>query len=47
MDVPAKNYFKDISVGMTGDFEKQVTDEDVRSFADISGDYNPIHLRRL
>ncbi len=44
MDVPAKNYFKDISVGMTGDFEKQVTDEDVRSFADISGDYNPIHL---
>ena len=39
-----QNYFKDISVGMTGTFEKQVTDEDVRSFAKISGDYNPIHL---
>lgn len=44
MDVPVKNYFKDITVGMTGNSEKQVTDEDVRAFADISGDYNPIHL---
>ena len=39
-----KYYFKDISLGQTAEYEKQVTDEDVRKFADISGDYNPIHL---
>ena len=44
MDAHIKNYFKDISLGQTAEYEKQVTDEDVRKFADISGDYNPIHL---
>ena len=44
MDTHIKYYFKDISLGQTAAYEKQVTDEDVRKFADISGDYNPIHL---
>ena len=44
MDAHIKNYFKDISPGQTAEYEKRVTDEDVRKFADISGDYNPIHL---
>ena len=44
MDAHIKHYFKDISIGQTAEYEKQVTDEDVRKFADISGDYNPIHL---
>ena len=44
MDTHIKYYFKDISLGQTAEYEKQVTDEDVRKFADISGDYNPIHL---
>lgn len=44
MDAHVKYYFKDISLGQTAEYEKQVTDEDVRKFADISGDYNPIHL---
>jgi len=44
LDVHIKYYFKDISLGQTAEYEKQVTDEDVRKFADISGDYNPIHL---
>ena len=44
MDAHIKHYFKDISLGQTAEYEKQVTDEDVRKFADISGDYNPIHL---
>ena len=44
MDAHIKYYFKDISLGQTAKYEKQVTDEDVRKFADISGDYNPIHL---
>ena len=39
-----KNYFKDISEGMTAQYVKQVTEEDVRAFSKISGDYNPIHL---
>jgi len=44
LDAHIKYYFKDISLGQTAEYEKQVTDEDVRKFADISGDYNPIHL---
>ena len=44
MDTHIKYYFKDISLGQTAEYEKQVTDADVRKFADISGDYNPIHL---
>ena len=44
MNATIKNYFNDISMGMTAQYEKQVTDEDVRTFARISGDYNPIHL---
>ena len=44
MDAHIKYYFKDISLGQTAEYEKQVTDEDVHKFADISGDYNPIHL---
>ena len=44
MDAHIKYYFKDISLGQKAEYEKQVTDEDVRKFADISGDYNPIHL---
>ena len=44
MDAHIKYYFKDISLGQTAEYEKRVTDEDVRKFADISGDYNPIHL---
>lgn len=33
-----------ISVGDTGEFKKRVTEEDVFSFANISGDYNPLHV---
>ncbi len=44
MDVAVKNYFKDIAVGQSAGYEKQVTEEGVRAFADVSGDYNPIHL---
>ncbi|HEY0457736.1 MAG TPA: MaoC family dehydratase [Pyrinomonadaceae bacterium] len=34
----------DLKVGDTFTIEKEVTDELVRKFADVSGDYNPIHL---
>lgn len=35
---------KQIYVGQTCQFEKQVSDEDVKSFAKVTGDYNPIHM---
>jgi 3-hydroxybutyryl-CoA dehydratase len=31
-------------VGDTASFSKTITDADVRAFADVSGDHNPIHL---
>ncbi len=44
MSAHIKYFFKDIFLGQTAEYDKQVTDEDVRKFADVSGDYNPIHL---
>lgn len=34
----------DISIGQQFSTSREVTDELVRKFADVSGDYNPIHL---
>jgi 3-hydroxybutyryl-CoA dehydratase len=36
--------FDDIAEGMTGEFSKVIDDGDVRTFADVSGDHNPIHI---
>jgi 3-hydroxybutyryl-CoA dehydratase len=35
---------REIQVGDTASLSKQISDEDVRIFADISGDRNPVHL---
>jgi 3-hydroxybutyryl-CoA dehydratase len=37
-------YFEDLSVGMEATYAKKVTEEDVRAFAELSGDVNPVHL---
>ncbi|MDP6426850.1 MAG: MaoC family dehydratase [Rhodospirillales bacterium] len=37
-------YFDDVAEGATGEFTKQVTEEDVIAFAGITGDTNPVHL---
>ena len=34
----------EIKVGMSASLTHAITDEDVRKFADLSGDYNPVHL---
>lgn len=34
----------EIHVGQRAEFTKKVTDDDIRKFAVLSGDYNPIHL---
>jgi 3-hydroxybutyryl-CoA dehydratase len=37
-------YFEDLSVGMEATYAKKITEGDVRAFADLSGDINPVHL---
>src|SRR3546814_12184570 len=37
-------YLDDLSVGMSASFEKTVTEADIVTFADLSGDTNPVHM---
>jgi 3-hydroxybutyryl-CoA dehydratase len=40
-----KSYcFEDLEVGMEASFQRTVTSADILSFADISGDKNPVHV---
>ena len=36
--------YDELVVGQSAEYSKQVTDEDVRSFARITGDFNPVHV---
>jgi 3-hydroxybutyryl-CoA dehydratase len=38
------HFFEDLSVGMEASYARTVQESDLQSFADISGDDNPIHL---
>ncbi len=38
------HYFEDLEVGMEASHAKRITEVDIRCFADISGDSNPLHL---
>jgi 3-hydroxybutyryl-CoA dehydratase len=35
---------EDLAVGMTASYVHTITDADVRAFADLTGDHNPLHL---
>jgi 3-hydroxybutyryl-CoA dehydratase len=37
-------YFEDLAIGMRETYSRTVTDADIRGFAEVSGDHNPIHL---
>ncbi|MDJ0958048.1 MAG: MaoC family dehydratase [Arenicellales bacterium] len=37
-------YFEDLEVGMNAEVTKVISEADVRIFADLSGDMNPLHL---
>ena len=37
-------YLEDLSPGMEASVSKTIIDEDVRAFAELSGDVNPVHL---
>ena len=39
-----KTYLEDLSVGQSASVTKTVTDQDVRQFAEVSTDNNPVHL---
>ncbi len=37
-------YYEDLVIGMEASWARTVTEADLKAFADISGDYNPVHL---
>lgn len=37
-------YFEELSVGMSAEMSRTVEEADVRAFADVTGDDNPVHL---
>ncbi len=37
-------YFEDLSIGMSESYTRTVSDKDIRRFAEVSGDTNPLHL---
>ncbi len=37
-------YFEDLAMGMEATYVRRVLEEDVRAFAELTGDTNPIHL---
>ncbi len=37
-------YLEDLSVGMSAEKKMLVTDEKIKAFAELSGDFNPLHL---
>ncbi|NQW11352.1 MAG: MaoC family dehydratase [Alphaproteobacteria bacterium] len=44
MTTVGQYYLEDLAVGMMADYERAVTEDMIESFADVSGDYNPLHL---
>ncbi|WP_446011688.1 MaoC family dehydratase [Candidatus Electrothrix sp.] len=34
----------EINVGMTASYSQTITDHDIKNFAGLSGDYNPVHV---
>jgi len=42
---PAKGLaFEDLALGMSASLENAVRERDIQSFAEITGDRNPVHL---
>lgn len=41
---PGNIKFEDIIIGMTASYSQTITDYDVKNFAGLSGDHNPVHV---
>jgi 3-hydroxybutyryl-CoA dehydratase len=39
-----QSLWEDYEIGQSAEFTKTVTEEDVMKFAEVTGDYNPIHV---
>jgi 3-hydroxybutyryl-CoA dehydratase len=39
-------YFEDLSLGMSASFAKTLSEADVKMFAGVTGDFNPLHINR-
>jgi 3-hydroxybutyryl-CoA dehydratase len=37
-------YLEDLKVGMFAEMTRVITEEDINKFADLTGDYNPVHV---
>ena len=36
--------FEELTIGKTAEFSKTITDSDVMTFAEVTGDFNPVHV---
>ncbi|MHA2222769.1 MAG: MaoC/PaaZ C-terminal domain-containing protein, partial [Candidatus Thorarchaeota archaeon] len=36
--------YSDLSLGQSAEVTHTVTEEDIKTFGDLSGDYNPLHF---
>lgn len=43
-ETPRAYALEDLAVGMSASYRHTLTEADVRSFADLTGDHNPLHL---
>ncbi len=44
MNIKKSFAIEEIKVGMTASYSQTITDADVKAFAGVSGDHNPVHL---
>jgi 3-hydroxybutyryl-CoA dehydratase len=41
---PTGYYINDIRPGMSASYSREVTDDDIQKFGEVSGDFNPVHF---
>ena len=45
LNTERKGYFiEELEIGMSTEYSRKVTQQDIKNFADVSGDDNPVHL---
>lgn len=44
MDIKTSFTITEITIGMTASYTQTISDADVKAFAGISGDHNPVHM---
>lgn len=44
METPRERKYADIKLGDTATYSKTITEQDVKTFAEVTGDVNPVHV---